>query len=107
MRDKRTMTLQFLRACKMRTRNSRFSNRYRPAAYSDFCRVGISNKAEADLPATRQLDVYLGEQLRIEEGAMLDAEAAVHAESCAKRVEAMLRPRMPTSSQHQSVDHSA
>jgi hypothetical protein len=107
MRDKRTMTLQFLRARKMRSRDSRFANRYWLAAYADFRRVGISNKAEADLPTARKLDIDLGEQLSIEKSAVSDAEAPVHTEPCAKRVEAMLCPGMPSSGQHQSIDHSA
>jgi hypothetical protein len=37
---------------------------------------------------------------------MLDAHAAVDAEACAKRVEAVLRARMPGSGEHERIDHA-
>jgi len=100
MRDKRTMAFQFLRARKMRTRYSGFTNRNRPTGDAHFGGIGVRDETEADLPAARQLDIHLRKQLRVEERTMFDAQAPVHSEAGAKCVEAMLGTRMLRSRKH-------
>src|SRR4051812_3922982 len=46
-------------------------------------------EAEADLAPAGQLDIALGEQLGVDQRAMLDAQAAVDAEAGAERIEAV------------------
>src|SRR5688572_16237647 len=107
LRDKRAMGLQFLRAREVRARNSRLTDRNRRAADMDFSRVGIGNQAETDLPAAGQFYIDLREQLRIQQGAVLYAKAAIHAKACAKRVQTVLGAGVPCAGEHQSVDHPA
>ena len=70
----------------------------------DAARFG--NQAKPDLAAAGELDIDLGEQLRIEQGAVLDAVAAVDSEAHAQSVEAVLGARVLGPRQHQRVDHS-
>ena len=90
----------------MRARYARFANRHRAAAHATR-RVGVGDQAEADLPAAGQLDIDLREQLRVEQGAMLDPVAAVDAEAHAQGVEAVLGAGMPGAGERQRVDHPA
>ena len=53
----------------------------------------LGDQGKADLAAAGQLDIDLGEQLRVEQRAMLDALRAVDAEARAERVEAVLGAR--------------
>ena len=69
--------------------------------------AGVGDQAEPDLPAAGQLDIDLREQLRVEQGAVLDAVAAVDPEAHAQGVEAVLGARMPGARKGQRVDHPA
>ena len=100
------MPLQFLGKGMVRTRRAKFPD---PHGAGDDCGLDagrIAEQAEADLPPSGQLDIDLGEQLRIEQGAMLDALAAVDAETCAERIETVLGPGMLGAGERQSVDHA-
>jgi hypothetical protein len=55
-------------------------------------RSSLGNKAKADLPAAGQLDVNLGEKLRIEQRTMLHPVASVDPEAHAKASRLCLAP---------------
>ena len=84
------MPLQFLRARKMRTRNSGLADGNGASAEPDFAGVGVGDEAEADLPSAGELNIHLCEQLRIQKSPMLDAQAAVHSKACAQGIQAVL-----------------
>src|SRR6185503_14986284 len=66
----------------------------------------FGDEPEADLPTAGKLDIDLGEQLGVEQRAMLDAVAAVDPEAHTQGVEAMLCARMLRPREHQGVDHA-
>jgi hypothetical protein len=101
------MPLKFLGSGMMRSRRTRFPDCRRTLPGPQRHARGLRDQAEADLPATRQLDIDLRQQLRVEQSAVLDAMAAVDPETHAQGVEAVLRTRMPGSRQRQRVDHPA
>jgi len=71
----------------------------------DGTRVG--DQAEADLATAGKLDIDLREQLSVEQGAVLDAMAAVDPEAHAQGVEAVLGARVPGTRERQRIDHAA
>ena len=62
-------------------------------------------QGEADLAAAGQLDIALGEELGVDQGAVLDPQAPVDPEAGAQRVEAVLGAGMPGAGDLQRVDH--
>src|SRR4029450_13942321 len=69
--------------------------------------AGTGTQRQADLAAASQLDIDLGEKLRVEQGAVLDPLAAVDPEARAQGVEAVLGAGVPGASQDQGIDHAA
>src|SRR3954469_9477846 len=59
---------------------------------------------KADLAAAGELHIALGEELRVNQRAVLDPEAAVDAEAGAKGIEAVLGSRMPGAGELQRID---
>ena len=68
--------------------------------------ASIGDQAKPDLAPAGQLDIDLGEQLRVEQGAMLDAVAAVDPEAHAQGIEAVLGAGMAGPREGQRVDAS-
>ena len=66
---------------------------------------GLGNQAEANLPPASQLDIDLGEQLGVEQRAVLDPLRPIDAVTGAQRVEAVLCARMARAGENQRVDH--
>ena len=65
----------------------------------------FGDQGEADLAAAGQLDIDLGEQLRVEQRAVLDPLRAIDAEAGAERVEAVLRAGEFLAGEAQRADH--
>ncbi len=84
------MPLKFLSGRKVWAWRARFADGHRPRrnGYSDVS--GVVDQAETDLAASRQFDIDLSEQLRVEERPVLHPLAAVDAEAHAQSVEAVL-----------------
>ena len=55
---------------------------------------GEVGQGEADLATAGQLDIALGEELGVDQRAMLDPKAAIDPEAGAERVQAVLGPGM-------------
>src|SRR4051794_5696209 len=91
----------------MRARSTRLANDDRALGGVHGHALGVGHQPKADLTAAGQLDINLGEQLSVEQCAVLHALAAVDSEAHAQGVEAVLGPRMPGPGEHQRVDHSA
>ena len=98
---------KFRRTGRMRTCRAKWAL----AAYDDRRNgdvlAGLGRKLEADLAAAAQLDVDLGKQFGVEQGAVLGAVAAIDAVAGAQRVERQLGPRMPHAGERDGVDHAA
>src|SRR3546814_12776871 len=59
---------------------------------------------QSDLPAAGKFDIYLRQQLRIEQRAVFDAVGTVDAVTSAQRIERMLCSRVPRTGNGQSID---
>ena len=70
-----------------------------------FARVARPPSCEADLPPAGQLDIDLGEQLCIEQRAVLDPVAAIDPVAGAQGVERVLGAGMAAAGERQRVDH--
>lgn len=101
------MPLKLLNRGMMGTGSSRLAYRDRPGSRRDFAGGRLLDEPEANLPAARQLDVHLREQLRVKQRPMLDPVAAVDSEPGAQGIETVLGAGMAASGQSQSVDHPA
>ena len=89
----------------MRPRRARLAHSDRAGAGGNVGAVGVGDQAKADLPAAGQLDIDLREQLRVEQGAVLDAVGAVDAEAHAQGIEAVLGARVPGAGESERVAH--
>ena len=88
------MALQFLSGGAMRASNAGLADGDGHRAGRDVGDLRVGDQAEADLAAAGQLDIDLGEQLRVEQSAVLDALAAVDPEARAQGIEAVLGARV-------------
>ena len=104
--DKRAVSLKFLHRGKMRPRGTELAHDDGPVGGTDRDRSRFRDQAEPDLTAAGQLDIDLGEQLRIEQCPVLDAVAAVDAEPYAQGIKAVLGAGMLRARQHQRIDHA-
>ena len=91
----------------MRPRRPRLANDHRTSRLLHRDAAGVGNQAEADLAPAGQFDIDLGEQLRVEQRAVLDAVAAVDPEAHAQGIEAVLGAGMARAGEGQRVDHPA
>src|SRR4051794_40067973 len=92
--NKRAMALKFLSRGKVWTRRPGFANRHWPRCNWHPDASGVGDQAEADLPASSQFDIDLGEQLSVKEGAVLHPLTPVDTEAHAQGVKAVLRARV-------------
>src|SRR3954454_7849932 len=89
----------------MRASRSQCPGNYRVSRSRQGNADRFGNQAKANLSATGELDVDLGQKLRIKQRAMLDPMTSVDAKAYAQGVEAVLGTRMPRAGKHQRVDH--
>src|SRR5947208_2979637 len=92
--DKRAMASKFLFARKMGPRRTRFANYHPTRSRLSGHAAGVGNKSKADLASTGELDIDLGEELRVEQRAVFYPIAAVDSEAHAQSVQAVLSARM-------------
>src|SRR5215213_5491984 len=95
--NKRAVPLKFLKRRKVRARRPRFADRHLARGSGQCHLADFGHQSKADLPSAGQLDIDLRKQLRIEQGAVLHAMAAVDSEAHAQCVQAVLGARMPGS----------
>ena len=67
------MPLQFLQRWSMRPRRAGFARNYRVSRLADLDSRRVGDESKAYLPTAGKFNIDLGEQLRIEQRAMLDA----------------------------------
>src|SRR5436190_5415682 len=85
--QERAMALHFLRRCHMRPRRTGNPDGLSCRCSNRFGTRRVGDQAQSDLPPAGQLDIDLGEQLGIEQRAMLDALRPVDPKPGAQRIE--------------------
>src|SRR5215212_2687492 len=105
--NKRPMALEFLGQRRVRARRARLTDRHRAGGLLDGDAAGVGDEAEPDLAPAGQLDIDLGEELCVEERAVLHAMAAVDSETHAQGVEAVLGAGMLAARELKGIAHPA